>query len=107
MEARSSTALALIRASHAAGSTAHRKAGHTVKSYFLQEAEATARQAKIDWCKSHGLKVMSLQHDGILATLPDDWGNTHSLTAEDIAEQLSGAAGLAGGYEVLVTSKEL
>ena len=40
----------------------------TLKSYMLQEeAEAASREAKIRWCEQAGVRVVSLQHDGIVA----------------------------------------
>ena len=39
-----------------------------VKSYLLQEAEAVSRAAKVAWCEAHGLRVVNLQHDGILVS---------------------------------------
>ena len=42
------------------------KASLTAKSYILQEAEATSREAKLWECKKRGIQVGSLQHDGIL-----------------------------------------
>ena len=36
------------------------------KSYVLQEAEACAREAKMAWATREGIRVMNLQHDGII-----------------------------------------
>jgi hypothetical protein len=45
---------------------AWKRASLTAKSYLLQEAESASRLAKMDWCKGGSIKVMSLQHDGIM-----------------------------------------
>eukprot|EP00966_Prymnesium_polylepis_P102706 2379180-Prymnesium_polylepis.1 len=37
-----------------------------VKSYLLQEAEAVSRAAKMAWCQAKRLRVVNLQHDGIV-----------------------------------------
>jgi hypothetical protein len=48
--------------------TPDHKAHMTWQSYVLQEAEAIARYHKIDWCLQEGREVLSLQHDGIIAS---------------------------------------
>ena len=71
-----------------------------VKSYLLQEAEGVSRAAKIAWCERHDVRVVSIQHDGIMVSwLPD------GLTVEEVAEQMSMAASAACGYEVIVEGK--
>ena len=71
-----------------------------LKSYLLQEAEATSRAAKMAWCAERGLNVVSLQHDGIVIdALPD------GLSADEAAELMSSAASRAAGYEVVVEAK--
>ena len=71
-----------------------------MKSYLLQEAEAASRQAKIDWCRTAGVRVTSLQHDGVMVdSLPD------GLTADEVAELLSAAASARAGYEVVVAAE--
>ena len=52
------------------------------------------------WCAERGLRVVSLQHDGIVIdALPD------GLSAEEAAELMSSAASRAAGYEVVVEAK--
>ena len=71
-----------------------------VKSYLLQEAEGVSRAAKVAWCEQHDVRVVNMQHDGIMVSwLPD------GLTIEEVAEQMSMAASAACGYEVLVEGK--
>ena len=73
-----------------------------LKSYLLQEAEAVSRGAKAEWAAGQGVRVVSLQHDGVVFhALPD------GLTAEEVAEQLSAAASRAAGYEVVVEPKHI
>ena len=55
-----------IRSVQNVGSKKWDKASLTAKSYILQEAEATSREAKLWECKKRGIQVGSLQHDGIL-----------------------------------------
>ena len=59
--------LALLK--HGSGNTpaGERKRRTTPKSYMLQEAEAASREAKIKWCEQANVRVVSLQHDGIVA----------------------------------------
>ena len=55
-----------------------------LKSYLLQEAEAVSRGAKAEWAAGQGVRVVSLQHDGVVFhALPD------GLTAEEVAEKLT------------------
>ena len=74
--------------------------GLRVKSYLLQEAEAVSRAAKMEWCAQHGVRVVSIQHDGVVvASIPHGW------SAKEMAEQLGMAASGACGYEVVVEGK--
>ena len=63
-----------------------------LKSYLLQEAEATAREAKIAWLEANGMRVTSLQHDGVMAS--------GTVGQEQIEKGTSEAASLACGFEV-------
>ena len=73
-----------------------------LKSYLLQEAEAVSRAAKVAWASEHGVRVTSLQHDGVmLDSLPD------GLEADEVAEQLGMCASRAAGYEVVVETKRI
>ena len=72
------------------------------KSYLLQEAEAVSRAAKMGWCAEHGVRVTSIQHDGIMvAHLPA------GRTGEDVAAALAQAATAACGYEVHVKATHI
>ena len=81
------------------GTRAWRKAPLTVKSYLLQEAESTSRLAKVRWCEGRGIRVMSLQHDGIMVKVEKD-------RYEEIRDGMSQSASVACGYEVEVVVKE-
>jgi hypothetical protein len=72
-----------------------------LKSYLLQEAEAVARAAKMEWCEAHGVQVMGQQHDGIMVA---HWPDSLGLGGDALAEQLSMAASAACGYEVQVAA---
>ena len=79
------------------------KAALRVKSYLLQEAEAVSRGAKDAWCREHGVRVLNLQHDGIMigSDLPNE------LSADEVAELMGAAATRAAGYEVVVTAERV
>ena len=97
MESRLTSMVDFIRAGRRPGSREYKKAGRTAKSYILQEAEATARNAKVAWCHANGLRVTDLQHDGIMVgELPGH------LTCEHVTHALSRAASDACGYHVVV-----
>ena len=71
-----------------------------VKSYLLQEAEAVSRAAKMAWCQARRLRVVNLQHDGIVVYgLPA--GEEDATAAE-----LSAAASAACGYAVVVEAEK-
>ena len=82
------------------GLDAWRKAGLTTKSYLLQEAEATSRLAKSEWCRQQGLVVTSLQHGGIMIEM-----GTERYT--EARKGMSAAATEACKYEVEVAVKEI
>ena len=70
-----------------------------LKSYLLQEAEAVSREAKIGAAVGAGLRVVSLQHDGIALQGVSERGR--------VAAVLSEAATRACGYEVAVSVEEV
>ena len=72
------------------------KAPLKAKSYLLQEAEATSRLHKIRWCEANGVKVMGLQHDGILAGDHEEW------SIEEISELMM-IETAKSGYEIQIT----
>ena len=69
-----------------------------VKSYLLQEAEAVSREAKIRWAKEKGLRVMNLQHDGLVI-------QTGVENIKDYETQMEKAAEEACGYKVQIKGK--
>ena len=91
--------LALLR--HGGGDTpaGERKRRTTLKSYMLQEAEAASREAKIKWCERAGVRVVSLQHDGIVAIVRA--GEESDRAAEGMAKEATAAC----GYGVKVIPK--
>ena len=80
------------------GTMSWRKAGLTTKSYLLQEAEATSRLAKAEWCREKGLEVTSLQHDGIMIDM-------EANIYEEASKGMSAAATKACRYTVEVVVK--
>ena len=72
MAERSASMIECIRSRLHPSSDKWRKAPLTAKSYILQEAEATARCAKIAELRSEGIPIFNLQHDGIIAGVPKD-----------------------------------
>ena len=77
---------------------AWKRASLTAKSYLLQEAESTSRLAKMDWCKGEGIRVTSLQHDGIMIEVDEG-------RYEEARKGMSRSATRACGYEVEVVVK--
>lgn len=73
----------------------------TLKSYVLQEAEAVGREAKIRAAAALGLRVVSLQHDGVAVL-----GEVEERQA-DVAASLSDAVSLACGYRVKVVLEKV
>ena len=73
----------------------------TLKSYMLQEAEAASREAKLRWCREHDVRVISLQHDGVVAMTGES-----ALGRDAMAEAMSEVATAACGYGVKVIPKE-
>ena len=72
----------------------------TLKSYLLQEAEAASREAKLRWCRENGVRVISLQHDGIVAMVRG------SERTQQVADSMAASATAACGYGVKVIPKE-
>ena len=66
------------------------------KSYVLQEAEACAREAKMAWAARAGIRVMNLQHDGIVT------GSLGGRQSQEVAQGMQEAASHACGHEVQV-----
>ena len=53
-------------------------------------------------CREWGIRVVSLQHDGIMMeSLPDGY------TVDETAELMSAAASRQAGYEVIVTAERV
>ena len=79
--------LSLLKAKAAGSEKREEKVERTLKSYLLQEAEATSRGAKIEWLRKRGVKVTNLQHDGIFVdSLPT------GMSLGDVEVALSAAA---------------
>ena len=73
----------------------------TLKSFVLQEAEAVGREAKIRAAAALGLRVVNLQHDGVVVTgMADD-------RKEEVARVLSEAVTASCGYESNVTLEKV
>ena len=73
----------------------------TLKSFVLQEAEAVGREAKIRAAAALGLRVVNLQHDGVVvAGMADD-------RKEEVARVLSEAVTASCGYESNVTLEKV
>ena len=73
MQSHATSLIEFIQSSRLHPSSAKwRKAKLTAKSYILQEAEATARCAKISALTKAGIPIHNLQHDGIIAGTPRD-----------------------------------
>ena len=70
------------------------------KSYVLQEAEAASREAKLRWCQENGVRVINLQHDGVVAMVSD-------LQAQERAAQgMAREATARCGFDVTVVPKQ-
>ena len=78
-----------------------------LKSYLLQEAEATAREAKVAWFEANDVRVMGMQHDGVLVE-EEPWDDTCVQMGFDMGTQalVSTAASGACGFEVAVVGEE-
>ena len=100
MESRLTSMVDFIRAGRRPGSREYKKAGRTAKSYVLQEAEATARNAKVAWCYANGLRVTDLQHDGIMVA------GIQPGSELDVAAGMEAAAKAACGFDVGVDIKQ-
>ena len=53
---------------------------------MLQEAEACAREAKMAWATREGIRVMNLQHDGIIT------GSLGGRQSKEVARSMQEAA---------------
>jgi len=102
MKNRSERALRMLRGAAGGDEKAVAKVDRTWKSYVLQEAEATSREAKITWCRENGISVGNLQHDGIYV-----YGCPEGMTREGLEKGMSEAASKACGFPVVVVSKEI
>ena len=77
----------------------HKNRKLMVKSYILQEAEAVSREAKMTWAKGNGIRIMSMQHDGIVVQTDRD--------VTEVAEGMEEAASDSCEYKVSVKAKML
>ena len=82
---RSVSLIELIRSRIHPSSNKWKKASLTAKSYIFQEAEATARCAKIAALTEKHIPIYNLQHDGIIAGVTplsvDEWATSLSKSA--------------------------
>ena len=93
--------IAMLNMRAAGNKKKEEKVERTLKSYLLQEAEATSRGAKVAWLRENGVRVMNLQHDGIFVdSLPTGMG------LEEVAKKLSEVATQACKYQVVVKGKK-
>ena len=69
----------------------------TLKSYILQEAEAVGREAKLRTATAMGLRVMSLQHDGVAVS-----GIGLDATTDRVEAAMSEAVTASCGYSMSV-----
>ena len=78
-----------------------------LKSYLLQEAEATAREAKVAWFEANDMRVMGMQHDGVLVE-SEPWDDVFVQMGFDmgVQDQVTRAAEEACGFEVKVVGDE-
>ena len=81
------------------GASIERKKRTTLKSYLLQEAEATSREAKLRWGWENRIRIISLQHDGVVAIVQ---GNTQT---EEVAKGMAAAASVECKFDVKVIPK--
>ena len=65
---------------------------------MLQDAESVSRDAKVRWCLHNGHAVLSLQHDGIVASLRD--GTTHEAARQAMQTASEQAVGYAQPVKV-------
>ena len=73
----------------------------TLKSFVLQEAEAVGREAKIRAAASLGLRVVNLQHDGIVVM------GVREGRQEVVEDVMSEAVTASCGYEARVTMERI
>ena len=101
MAARHPRMLQLVTAAMSAKDRRARKdPARRLKSYLLQEAEATSREAKIRWCVANGKKVFGLQHDGIVVQSGDDASEETAMAAA-----MEVAATKEAGYSVKIKAE--
>ena len=81
---------------------ARRRAGKrdelTALSYLLQHYEGASREAKRGWLTCRGGLVFSLQHDGVMVSLPE--GLPHDRVAADLGGAVSAVLGFSVRVEV-------
>jgi len=82
--------------------TKHKKPELTVKSYVLQSIEACSREAKLAWCWRNGVRVTSLQHDGVFVT-----GTRTDAQWRTLERALTAASRLACKYRTEVEVKHV
>ena len=73
----------------------------TLKSFVLQEAEAVGREAKLRTATALGLRVVNLQHDGVVVVGIEEGGE------DEVARAMSEAVTASSGYESRVTIEKV
>jgi len=73
----------------------------TLKSFVLQEAEAVGREAKLRAAAALGLRVVSLQHDGVVVT------GFEEGKQDEVAQAMSEAVTVSCGYESKVVLEKV
>eukprot|EP00966_Prymnesium_polylepis_P165491 3825839-Prymnesium_polylepis.1 len=89
-------ALELVKHASSENDVSSFKAGMTLQSYVLQEAEAVARDHKLNWCAAEGREVMSLQHVGIIVR------KRNGEDGEDVAKRMTAYVSDEAGYDVKI-----
>ena len=73
----------------------------TLKSFVLQEAEAVGREAKLRAAAALGLRVVNLQHDGVVVT------GVEEGKQDEVAQAMSEAVTVSCGYESRVVLEQV
>ena len=86
-------------AANAAVGEGGKRAELTALSYLLQDYEGRSRDAKLEWARRVGARIVNLQHDGVQLRLPHGWCCARAEAG------MTAAASSALGYRQVVTIK--
>ena len=100
MTTRSERMVELLNGLHLKGKKKYKNKKLMAKSYMLQEAEATSREAKIRWAREKGIRVINLQHDGIVLMLDPEKEKETTRALQETASE-------ACGYKIRIKAKKL